>query len=185
MSLTLMKLAHGLSTPGFGFPLISSGLIVPSRYSLGMRPAIGSEQKLFVIGLAQEEASKSNAIVQTLAEIAAMKSRSTDIWEVRTKQSGVRSNYKRCECWLNMLSISRSDWSDEVHEQLADRIGEEPFEFLLFNELAMTVANAHFADLPPVLLEIDASDLPANLRQRLHILYPEVVPVESRVISAQ
>jgi hypothetical protein len=140
----------------------------------------GLQQKRFLIAFAQKDANRSEGIVRTLVEIAAQKSHATDILEARTKQAGVRNSYKRRERWLDIHSISRSDWSDEAYEQLADRVGEEHFEFLLFNEAAMAVAGAHFANLPPVIAEIGASDLPSNVRLRLHIPYPEFVPANSQ-----
>ena len=140
-----------------------------------MKPATELERTRFVLGLTQKDANRSEGIVQTLVEIAAQKSHLTDIFEARTKQAGVRNSYQRHERWLDILSISRSDWSDEVYEHLADMVGEEYFEFLLFNEAAMAVATAHFANLPPVIAEMTISELP-DLRLRLHVLYPEFVP---------
>lgn len=129
----------------------------------------------YVLGLGQEDADRLDSIVAVLSKIAAQKSRATDIQVSRIKQAGVWADEKLNNRWMAILSISKSDFHDEAWEKLADMAGQEYYEFLLFNQMAMDVANAHGLPLPRVLMKINESEIPPGLGTALKTPYPELM----------
>jgi hypothetical protein len=128
----------------------------------------------FVIGLSDKGASLFEDTKQTILGIATQKFMTTELEVSRIKQAGAWSSYDLAKHSLIVHSISRSDFHDESYEQLADKVSEEPYKFVLLNSKAMDVISAHGFGLAPILGSLEDAELPANLTTDVNILYPEL-----------
>jgi hypothetical protein len=131
----------------------------------------------YVIGLTEKDANRFEATKETLLTIAAQKSLAADLQVSQIKDAGVWPAYRLNKHPLIVNSISRSDFHDGSYEQLVDKVGEEPYKFIVLNEKTLDVINAHGIDLPPVLGKLESAELPENLNTELNTRYVELVRV--------
>jgi hypothetical protein len=130
--------------------------------------------KYFVIGLTLEDVA--NGVPHRFLEllhIASQKNQLTQIQVSQLKQAGVFGQYEVKKPLIEIRTVAALE--GDAYRELVRLTGREFYNFVLFNETAMTVARAHSLEFPAVLQTLEESKLPPDIGGLLSMPYPELV----------
>jgi hypothetical protein len=134
--------------------------------------------KYFVIELSHADVANGKlSSFSKLPKIAIQKAHACDIREIQLRRAGVMGHYERRKSLMDVRYFAPSPLG--AYQELAAMLGRQDCYYVLLNETAKRVANAHGL-ATPVSLTMDEAQIPRDIDGILTTTYDEILQLEMR-----